>query len=91
MFGPKVTRSKAPFMSMPRLPARYATSPRIPTRESLTESGPLPLMMRHPAEKFHGFRDIERLAARGDRLAPWVAALGSVGAAGRNGSFGVHG
>jgi hypothetical protein len=26
MFGPKVTQSKAPFMSVPRRPARYATS-----------------------------------------------------------------
>ena len=76
-------------MSVPRRPARYATSHSNPVTGTLTRSDPLSFLTLHPAEKFHGFRDIERLAAREDRLARMGRELGE--ASGRNGRDGVPG
>ena len=56
-------------MSAPRRPARYANSLSNPVTAILDQSRPLSFLTLHPALKFHGFRDIEWLAAREDRLA----------------------
>ena len=69
IFGPRVTQSKAPFMSVPRRPARGTRVSPNPVTGVFAQVGPLSFLTLHPAEKFHGFRDIERLAAREDRLA----------------------
>ena len=69
MLGPRVTQSNAPFRSVPRRPARYSTSHPNPVTGVLDRVRSPVRLTLPPAEKFHGFRDIERLAAREGRLA----------------------
>ena len=51
-------------MSVPHSPARYSTLHPNPVTEILAGSGLLSLLTLHPGEKFHGFRDTERLTSR---------------------------